>query len=232
MSFQKIKALKGSEIVFKQIQEQITSQIYPPGSKLPTVVELAESFEVGRSTVREALSALKAMGWVTIRHGGGTFVSVQPPKEENLGWLANSEQLQELLEVRKLLEAGCASLAATRRTEANLTELSNILKQMEAALDQEEESDLIDIRFHLEIAKASHNAMLISMMESMTDRMQHSMKDSRRLWFFAERASTEQLLLEHKKIYEAIEAKDDKLASVKMIDHLSKVEKVIHNLSH
>jgi GntR family transcriptional repressor for pyruvate dehydrogenase complex len=98
---------------------------------------------------------------------------------------------------------------------------------MEKALDREEDSDKADILFHLQIAKASHNSLLINMMESLTDRLQESMKESRRLWFFAERASTEKLLQEHKEIYAAIEAKDEKQAEERMMKHLTKVENVI-----
>ncbi|RIE00461.1 FadR family transcriptional regulator [Cohnella faecalis] len=222
---------KGSEIVFEQIKRQIETEQFAPGAKLPTVVELAESFEVGRSTVREALSALKAMGWITIRHGGGSFVSAQlPTGEEGAGLAFNTELLQEVLEVRKFIEVGCATLAAKRRTEQNLAELRATLEEMAASLDREEESDRADIRFHLLIAEASHNSLFGSMMESMTERMRESMKESRRLWFFAERASTEQLLQEHKDIYAAIEAGDEQLAADRMMHHLQKVENVIGRL--
>lgn len=227
MSFQKIMTLKGSEVIQQQIKEQITSHIYAPGSKLPTVVELAESFAVGRSTVREALSALKAMGWVTIRHGGGTFVSLQPPKEDNIELDYNTTLLQEVLEVRKFIEMGSASLAAKHRTDDDILHLKATLSAMEAALHDEEGSDQADFQFHLQIAKASHNSILSSMMESMTDRMRESMKESRRLWFFAERASTEKLLQEHNDIVDAIEAMDEKLAGERMLQHLLKVERVL-----
>lgn len=228
MAFQKIKTQRGSEIVLQQIREQIQSNVYPPGSKLPTVVELAAGFEVGRSTIREALSALKAMGWVTIRHGGGTYVSLQTPSEDGIEPTYNTELLQEVLEVRKFIEIGCAALAAKRRNDEDLAELKRILDEMETALDNEGESEQADFRFHLLIANASHNSLLISMMESLTERMQESMKESRRLWFFAERSSAEKLLQEHKEIYSAIEAKDEELAGERMMRHLVKVEKVLH----
>ncbi|QJD87295.1 FadR/GntR family transcriptional regulator [Cohnella herbarum] len=229
MAFQKIKTQRGSEIVLQQIREQIQSNLYPPGSKLPTVVELAASFEVGRSTIREALSALKAMGWVTIRHGGGTYVSLQTPGEDGIEPTAyNTELLQEVLEVRKFIEIGCATLAAKRRNDEDLAELKTILDEMEAALDNEGESEQADFRFHLLVANASHNSLLISMMESLTERMQESMKESRRLWFFAERSSAEKLLQEHKEIYGAIEAKNEELAGERMMRHLVKVEKVLY----
>jgi GntR family transcriptional repressor for pyruvate dehydrogenase complex len=235
MGFQQVRPQKSSEIVLEQIKQQIVSGAYTPSSKLPTVVELSASFEVGRSTVREALSALKAMGWVDIRHGGGTFVSEKLTVEEEFdasgGLFGQTDSLQEVQEVRKFIEVGCASLAAERRSHEDLAELKQILSQMDAALGNEEESEQTDIRFHLQIAKASQNTLLIGMMESLTERLQASMKASRRLWFFAERASAEQLLQEHRDIYQAIEAQDEKLAADKMMQHIQKVDKVEQQLA-
>jgi GntR family transcriptional repressor for pyruvate dehydrogenase complex len=234
MGFQQVRAQKSSEIVLAQIKQQIVSGAYTPGSKLPTVVELSASFEVGRSTVREALSALKAMGWVDIRHGGGTFVSEKLPADEDIdarsGLFEQTDSLQEVQEVRKFIEVGCASLAAQRRSTDDLANLMMILTQMEAALGNEEASEQSDIRFHLQIAKASHNTLLIGMMESLTERLQASMKASRRLWFFAERASAELLLQEHRDICAAIEAQDEKLAAEKMMQHIVKVDQVVQQL--
>lgn len=230
MTFQQIRPQKGSEIVLQQIKMQIETGTYAPGSKLPTVVELAAIFQVGRSTVREALSGLKAMGWVDIRHGGGTFVT-NPLPIDSSSLFDQGQTLQEVQEVRRFIEAGCASLAASRRTEGNLTVLRQILSTMEASLENEEESEQADIRFHLEIAKASHNSLMIGMMESLTERLQQSMKASRRLWFFAERASAEKLFQEHRDIVNAIETKDEQLAAEKMSQHILKVDQVIQKLA-
>ncbi|KQX52613.1 FadR/GntR family transcriptional regulator [Paenibacillus sp. Root444D2] len=230
MTFQQIRPQKGSEIVLQQIKLQIETGTYAPGSKLPTVVELAASFQVGRSTIREALSGLKAMGWVDIRHGGGTFVT-NPLPIDSSSLFDHGQTLQEVQEVRRFIEAGCASLAASRRTEENLTSLMQILRTMEASLENEEESEQADICLHLEIAKASHNTLMIGMMESLTERLQQSMKASRRLWFFAERASAEKLLQEHRDIVDAIEMKDEQLAAEKMSQHIHKVDQVIQKLA-
>ncbi|MDD9272239.1 FadR/GntR family transcriptional regulator [Paenibacillus sp. GCM10023248] len=230
MAFEQIRPQKGSEIVMGQIKRQIESGTYAPGSKLPTVIELAALFQVGRSTIREALSGLKAMGWVDIRHGGGTFVS-NPLPAEGASLFDQGESLQEVQEVRRFIEAGCASLAASRRTAEDVAALRDILRRMEQALDNEEESEGADIRFHLEIAKASHNSLMIGMMESLTERLQVSMKASRRLWFFAERASAEKLLQEHRDIVDAIEAGDEKLAAERISQHILKVDQVAQKLA-
>ncbi|OPH52111.1 GntR family transcriptional regulator [Paenibacillus ferrarius] len=234
MTFERIKPQKGSEIVMTHMKEQIQAGSYLPGSKLPTVDQLAVSFEVGRSTIREAMSALKAMGWVDIRHGGGTFVSKTLPSGDGLDnggdLFYQTESFQEVLEVRKFIEAGCASLAAERRTEDDLQLLAQAIQEMEAAIDNESLSEQADIRFHLSVAKASHNSLFLNMMESLTDRLQESMKESRRLWFFAERASVKLLIQEHKDIYEAIKDQDAKLAEERVMQHILKVDRVVQKL--
>jgi GntR family transcriptional repressor for pyruvate dehydrogenase complex len=234
MNYQSVKPQKGSEIVMQHIREQIESGVFAPGAKLPTVVEFAESFQVGRSTIREALSALKAMGWLTIRHGGGSFVSDELPREmdseTSRGLFYQTELLQEVLEVRKFIEVGCATLAAERRTATDLGQLENALQQMEASLGDEQSSDQADIHFHLCIARASHNSLFISMMESLSERLQASMKESRRLWFFADRATAEALLYEHTRIYDAIRDQNSELAVELIMKHISKVEQVVRKL--
>jgi GntR family transcriptional repressor for pyruvate dehydrogenase complex len=102
---------------------------------------------------------------------------------------------------------------------------------MEASLDNEELSDQADISFHLHIARASHNSLFVSMMESVAQRLQESMRESRRLWFFSERASAELLLQEHREIYQAIQAQHVELASAKMMQHIMKVDQVVHKLA-
>ncbi|WP_442601762.1 FadR/GntR family transcriptional regulator [Paenibacillus sp. KN14-4R] len=230
MSLKVMKPRKGSEIVMEHLKAQIVAGEYTPGHRLPTVVDLAASYAVGRSTIREALSALKAMGYIEIRHGGGTFVNKELPAEDDLsknGFTYKTESIREIIEARKFIESGCASLAAQRRTNDDLLKLKDILTTMENVINDEEQSEMADIQFHLQIAKTSHNTLLIDLMESLHERLQESMKDSRRLWFYNEREASERLLQEHHLIYEAIASQDEAHASDMMMQHLEKVEKVV-----
>ncbi|WP_248925242.1 FadR/GntR family transcriptional regulator [Paenibacillus hamazuiensis] len=232
MNFNRIKPKKGSEIVLEQIRTSIENGSLKPGDKLASVVELAGSFGVGRSTVREALSALKAMGWLDIQQGGGTYVSKELPRDKpaSTGGLYQTEPFREVLEVRKFIEAGCASLAAKRRTESDLAGLENTLRTMADTLDDEAAGEQADIAFHLQIARAAHNSLLLQTMESLHQRLQDSMKESRRLWFYGERASAERLLAEHTAIYEAIRDGNEALAAERMAQHIDKVDAVLQKL--
>jgi GntR family transcriptional regulator, transcriptional repressor for pyruvate dehydrogenase complex len=234
MTFKPVRPQKGSDIVLHHLEEQIRSGHYPLGSKLPTVVDLAAGFEVGRSTVREALSGLKAMGLVDIRHGGGTYVSealpAAPGEPGGPDFFPPSESLKEVLEVRKYIESGCAELAALRRSEADLAAMEMVLERMRSTLEDERLAEEADVDFHVRIAEASHNTLLLQMMLSLTQRLKDSMSDSRRMWFFAERSSVELLLAEHTGIYEAIRDRNATLAGERMAAHLGKVDRVVQSL--
>jgi len=225
MTLRQIKPQKSSQIIIQQLKQQIETGFYPLGSRLPSVVEFATGFEVGRSTVREALSALRAMGFIDIRHGGGTFVCNQLPNDNY-----HTESFQEIVEVRKFIESGCASLAAKNRTSDDLAALRNILDHMESVLTNEQLAEQADVQFHLQISIASHNTLLMQMMASITQRLQESMKDSRKLWFFTEHATARNLFLEHVGIYDAIFDSNEALASKRILKHIAKVDSVLRKL--
>ncbi len=216
------------------LQKQwITGQL-TYGDKLASVEDLATRYGVGRSTIREALSALKVLGMVTIKQGGGTYVNAYELTAQQLLGLGNHRSMSEridalrhTLEVRRVLEKGCAWLAATHSTAEDLAILRQILLDMHTHLDQDAQSEQTDIKFHLYIAKATHNPILIELMESLSQKLHDSMRDSRALWFYAERSSAERLYLEHQDIFLAIEQKHPELAATRMEAHLAKVDHVL-----
>ncbi|MBP1988939.1 FadR/GntR family transcriptional regulator [Paenibacillus eucommiae] len=230
MNFNQVKPLKGYEMVMNRIRDSIESGELKPGDKLSSVVDLATSFGVGRSTIREALSALKAMGWVDILQGGGTYVAEQLPKDgETPDLFDRAESLKEILEIRKIMETGGVRLAAQNRTDEDLQVLRDILEEMEDSIDDEVRGEEADAKFHLQLAKATHNGLILHMMELLSQRLQESMMESRRLWFYAEKASSQRLLQEHRKIYEAIFDRNEGKAYDTMMQHLLKVESVLHH---
>lgn len=237
MSYERIRPRKGYELAMEQIKARIESGELAPGSRLASVVELAASLGVGRSTVREALSALQAMGWVSIRQGGGTFVAAELPREAEPAesgdiFFTRARSLKELLEIRQILETGAASLAAAQRSEADLAELRGILDVMRGALGSEAESEAADVRFHLALSRAAGNPLLAELMDSLSVRLHDSMRESRRLWFYAGRAEAERLLEEHEAIYAAVDAANPELAHARMRDHLAKVERQLRRRLH
>ncbi|UQZ35103.1 FadR family transcriptional regulator [Paenibacillus sp. PK3_47] len=228
----KVETEKGHELVRRAILTQIEEGRLQPGQKLPSVVDLSLSFGVGRSTIREALSALKATGWIDVKHGGGTFVNkVLPPSPGNShDPFKHSENVKEILEVRIWLESGSAAFAAERRNEKDLERLKVIIEQMEHALamNNTQMSEHADIEFHLAIAAASHNELLNTLMGSLASKLTETMGKTRQLWFFEDKSSAALLLQEHHSIYEAISAQDSRLASQLIQAHLLKAADVLN----
>jgi GntR family transcriptional repressor for pyruvate dehydrogenase complex len=134
MEFIKIASSKIYEQIASQIKDQIVSGKLLPGDKLPSTRELSESFQAGRSTVREALSALKAMGLVEIHQGEGSYVRKINPSDLEMpqldAFIMSRSAILELLEARKSLEISNAALAAEKRTEEDLRAFKQILVRM------------------------------------------------------------------------------------------------------
>ncbi|WP_152393074.1 FadR/GntR family transcriptional regulator [Paenibacillus guangzhouensis] len=233
MSTLQPRPLKSSDWVIQDLTRKIEDNILLAGERLPSVVDLALQYQVGRSTIREALSSLKAMGMLDIRQGSGTYVKEKPTQHQHPAqlypdaWVSRAKSLKHILEVRRVLESGCASLAANNRTEQDIVRLGNILREMENMLDDEMISEQADVQFHEAIAHATHNPVLSDLMSSLSQQFHDSMKDSRALWFYAERSSAERLLREHQNIYDAIAGSDGKRAQELMDQHIAKVERVL-----
>jgi GntR family transcriptional repressor for pyruvate dehydrogenase complex len=222
---------KAYEIAAEAILDRIQQGEWAVGTRLPSVEQLAALLSVGRSTIREALMSLKAHGWVDVRHGGGTFVLKN--KEASQLWqepeITDIRQLRAWLELRFMLETESAGLAALRRNEADLHELNLIIDEM-LALQDEDLLEKSDIRFHIAVAQAAGNHLLVDTLQSLFKSMGAVMRESRRLWLFAEQSEAARLSEEHRLIVDAIQAGDAELAKKRMASHLHKVEQVLHKL--
>jgi GntR family transcriptional regulator, transcriptional repressor for pyruvate dehydrogenase complex len=230
LNYKQIKPRKIYEQVAEAIMEMIKSGQLKPGEKLDSVQQIAENFQVGRSAVREALSALRAMGLVEMHQGEGTYVREFDSKMLTLpvyiAVLMKKADVKNLLEVRRILEVGAVEAAALRWTEDQLVEIKVSLDQMKQAND-EELGEEADFHFHMAIAKASQNELLISLMNNVSEMMVTTMRETRRLWLYSEKSTLGRLNQEHQSIYKAIEQRDGELAQKLMLTHLQSVEEVL-----
>lgn len=219
---------KSYEIIAEELQRIIQAGIIKPGEKLDTIENLAKQYHVGRSTIREALSNLKARGLVESRQGGGTYV--KHPTFHSLKdiQLTNWTELTQLLQVRKIIEVGCIELASELRSASDLEELEQIVQKMKETIGNESISQIYDLNFHLTIAKATKNPFLIEMMESISTSMSRTIRDSRKLWLYSEEESAQRLFEEHEKMLYYIRKQDPQAAGAVMRDHLLKVESVMN----
>lgn len=196
------------EEITAQLKQMMIDGRLKVGDKLPSTKELSERFGVGRSTMREALSALKAMGYIDIRQGGGSTVIAAYIEEVDLPELQelrmNRRTVLELIEARKSLEVSMAALAASHAKDADLKFLSEMVSSMERSIGDDQAGEVMDLYFHKAIANATYNSILIRMFESIAELMERAIQETRRIELYAQRDISEQLYREHRVIYQAI----------------------------
>ncbi len=220
---------------YEEIKDQLMGMIldgrFKVGDKLPSTKEMSESFGVGRSTTREALSALKAMGLIEIRQGGGCRVIRNAPAEAAVPELdslrLNRSTLLELLEARQSLEVSNAAIAAVKRTDADMAEFEALMHAMEQTVGQELEGERTDVLFHLTLAKATHNSIMVRLFESIVGQLEAAIRDIRRVEIYSNQRVAEQLYREHSAIYEAVRLRDPERAAQTMKRHLEHVENIL-----
>lgn len=205
--------------VAKRLLDLFTSGAVPAGARLPPERELAQSLNIGRSAVREALAALEILGVVDVRPGSGTYlrgsVSELLPETLNWGLMLGEPRTRELIAVRGRLEVFAAELAASRVDDDVLARLAGYLDTMRDAADRVKFIEA-DVKFHVEIARSAGNEVLAGLLQSIRSLL--------RVW--VERglhsdADAEAALAEHTAIYEALATHDPAAASAAMEAHMT-----------
>ena len=150
-----IKPKRISDQVFDQIRELIYRGRLKPGEKLMTERELAQAMNVSRTTIRDAIQRLVAMGLIVQKQGQGTFVKaledvVESPLAKAMA--TQDASLEDLLEVRMGLECNAAALAATRADETDINALNQSFCEMEEEVNSGRLGTEADTAFHMAIA--------------------------------------------------------------------------------
>jgi GntR family transcriptional repressor for pyruvate dehydrogenase complex len=223
-----------SRKVVEHVRDLITSGQLKPGDKLPPERELAEMMNVSRPTIREAFKILSAMGFLRIRQGQGVFVADQSERLDNLAsfLFLETDTIHELFEVRKMIETESAARAAQRGTPEFLEQIyrftcdcyDRVVVHPQFATVEEREKFLSDSdqQFHLMVAEAAGNEVVVRIMTNMIDLLRLSRMRSMKI-----PGRVEQSLKEHMSIAEALKAKNARLARSRMTDHLAGVEKAL-----
>src|SRR6266403_1727683 len=157
-----------------KIRERIVSGAWGPGDRLPKESELAADLGLSRNSLREAVRALSQLRVLEVRQGDGTYVSSLEPDLllESIGFVSHlllGDTEVELYEVRRILEASAAALAAARIDDEGKAELKRRLDSMGDA-DSVEDLVEADVAFHAVIARATGNAVLTSLLASLSTR--------------------------------------------------------------
>ncbi len=224
-----LKAVKKTRIyedVVSQIHELIKDGRLKAGDQLPSERELAETFKVSRTSVREALRALETQGLMVTRTGMGTFVA-DLPTESLVELLAKllieaKDALADVFEMRKLIEPQIASLAAERASKSDIEGMREILKKQRDQISQGVMAVEADTEFHFSIGQATQNQALQKLVSGLMELLSHSREES-----LQTPGRSEDSLASHERILSAIENHDRNGARKAMLNHIEKVEQNI-----
>jgi DNA-binding FadR family transcriptional regulator len=207
--------------VTDRLLEYIEAQHLKPGDLLPSETSLVASFGVSRPVIREALKSLAGKGIIEIVNGKGALI--RPIDSDPLRlFFQRAMQMEygtmlELMEVRKGLEVQCAMLAAQRRDPQDLEGIRWVLQAM-----REKQGDLdaytrLDVDFHMRIATASHNTMMVSLVESIRDALRNTITAG--LQSRGQSLQFENIQLAHEQLYETLVAGNVQAAMEAMSRH-------------
>ena len=184
--FKKTTSNRIYQDLVEQIQDAILSGKLKPGDKLPSQRKLQDIFSTSRASIREALRVLEEKGLLEMKLGvkGGAVVKSSTIEyvSDSLSLLVKQQQIpiRHLVEFREEVEGGAAALATERATRKDIEVLKKILSEARALLDQGvgkiEEYDVIDKKFHTEIAKISQNVLFLSVLKMIHDNIHNYFK--------------------------------------------------------
>jgi GntR family transcriptional repressor for pyruvate dehydrogenase complex len=193
-----------------------------PGDRLPGERELAERLQVSRNSLKQAMIALEVQGIIEIRHGGGTYFRGGDRAPEKIDVLLDrKKRLPEILEAREAIEVKLAELAAERRTQQNLDDMRQALNAMEKAVEKGQGADQADQEFHALVVVAGGNHILASFYEAISQEILEARLESLR-----QPGRPARSLAQHKRIFEAIEARDSRRAATAVRKHVASVGRV------
>ncbi|RMX11734.1 FCD domain-containing protein [Allofranklinella schreckenbergeri] len=229
-----------AEQVAQRLQEWIGQGQWQPGQRLPAERALAQQLGVSRPSLREAIGLLASQGILSTRRGDGTYV--QAPSnafllpgqiEPKAPILSDPEYSFDVMEARAALESSTAWLAAQRATTVDKERIRRCFDAM--VRHQQSGQSLLsaqaDVQFHLAIAEASHNVVLLRVMHSLFELLSSTVLQSRRAIFAMSEAQTaEALTQQHYALMQAIIEGDADGARQAIEQHLGYVRDSVHQL--
>lgn len=237
VTIQRVKRTRAYEEIVRQLTDMIQRGELQPGDRLPAERDLAESFGVGRPTVRQALTVLAKAGVLDVLPGSGVYlkkpVTGSAPGEAGnamaMVLLAENPDLYDILELRVGIEGEAAYLAAQRRTPEQAEQLQALFHDLEEAYRGSGLSSQEDYRFHAMIAEATGNPVFVKVMISLADLfIQQLVQTTQSLYHEPDRVMT--MRREHEAILNAIVEQRPEEARLAMVKHLRRVSERMRRL--
>ncbi|MGH6864958.1 MAG: FadR/GntR family transcriptional regulator [Methyloceanibacter sp.] len=215
------KPTSGVGTISAYLKRAIETGAYSEGDRLPPERELAATFRAARSTVRRALDQLERAGLVSRRLGSGTFVGANPNNGRRGADLIDELSPLQLIEARLAVEPFTTKLAVLHATRRTLDEMEAVLAQAEAAGGDKDKFSKWDGEFHLLIARASGNPLLLNVYRQINHVRLHAQWDGMK-----EKILTPEVIgdynRQHRGIFNALHVRDAQLAQALISEHLEK----------
>jgi GntR family transcriptional repressor for pyruvate dehydrogenase complex len=212
--------------VANQLIELMLAGHLQPGDRLPSQQELTEQLQVGRSTVREALHTLNAMGLVELKHGQGTFVKPLTARSivrsDILAHIIDKQMSEHLFEARQIIEPQIAGLAAQRATDDDLAAIKAAWDRCQQAYQAGETLHRLSPNFHRSIAQAAHSDVLAMFVDSILIPLAE-----RGLLLEEQPGYLEWELASHSDVYGSIASRDPERARTVMAQHLAEARRAL-----
>ncbi len=222
--YEPIERRKVYELIAEQLLSQISERRLQPGDVVPPERELTKLYRAGRSSVREALRMLESRGLIE-PIGNGSFVvaGYTNPLNNSLRLLMSLDEasMHDIYELRRIVECEAAALAAERRGAEHVERMDSAIEEMRQGLIAESGERYIDgdLRFHLVIAEATNNRLILHSMGALREVIRRAL-----ISIFLIPQSPERSLEQHKAIRAAIADGNPERARAEMRDHLVRVE--------
>ena len=235
MSVTKIRQKTVVEQVMAQIKGLIASGEYKSGDKIPTELELAEIFGVGRSSIREAVKIFNYLGVLKSQAAKGTYVQERSNiSTEALTWslLLGNDEMEEMIDLRGAIELW-SILALTKKISNGSNEALEVVKALEHIVGQMNISvqkglfeKLIeaDFQFHNTIIKAQENAQFYSLYQTLRSFLVEEMRTSQEDY-----QNPAQIPEEHSSIVKAISSGNSETVLLKYTDHIENTKRRVQN---
>lgn len=228
--FTKIHPQKTYMEVAQRIVDHIRLGDLKPGDCIPPEIKLAQMMGVSRSSVREALSALKLSGLIASRPGYGNYICELPEAGSTETLMRLNELVEEqenpfeILEARECVEPKIAYFAAERANETDLEKIDALINKMASSDCTDEELLSLDSEFHIALAMASHSDILLGIVKYLFERMSNSSWPDFKQKNLYSKNRKSLSVEEHKEIYEAIRMREPFLAKSHMHLHLERTK--------
>jgi GntR family transcriptional repressor for pyruvate dehydrogenase complex len=222
--------------VAEALREQIRAGSAQPGDRLPGNRELAATYGVSMGSVREAISMLSSEGLIETRAGRGTYVARGIDRQAGAAAVAPANDsvlerkyVEELIEAREILELQLVALAAQRASAEQVAKLGDIVDQMEQSITNPARYSSADVAFHLAVAEAAGNRVLLQAMANIRASLKREMELSAEVG--ARRHGDLRFSADsHRRVLNAIEAGDADLARAEMFDIMSRHHEFVLSL--